>query len=85
MSERRTMKKRKQQRLVVHDPCPGYAMIVGGPRPYVSNVFQTSVGNPKAEDIVCDECTEPYHKAVPAVVLTRRDYRRLLKSSKARQ
>jgi hypothetical protein len=76
----------KAKKLITHDPCPALAMVVGGHEPYVSNVV--TVATTKADLEIhrawlASNCTEAYHKIVDAVVLTKADYRRLLKAAKA--
>jgi hypothetical protein len=65
------------------DPLHGWGMRVGGPRPYVANVFYTQTfGGLDPQTCAETECTQSYHKAVPVVLLTLADYRRLLRAAK---
>lgn len=67
-----------KQKLIEHDPATGWCVTVGGHLPYVG-VFES--GGEKAEQKLRDEWDDGERKIVRAVVLTKRDYRRLLKAA----
>lgn len=68
----------------IPDPCPGYAMIVGGAHPYVSNIFIPSIGNPNAKEDALSHATEKFHSVERVVVVRRSDWNRLLKFAKGK-
>ncbi len=79
-------KSEKQKlKLIRHEPVNAYALAVGGEVPYLSTIGRTYSGARDGEIVkraVEAECTRPYHKCVPAVMLTLADYRRLVKAAK---
>jgi len=77
--------KRKKSKLVEHDPATGFCVTIGGHLPYVGE-FEPALGNPSAEQKLQDRWPSDgvtTRKVVRAVVLTKRDYRRLLKLAQA--
>ena len=80
------MTKRKTKlpvKVVRHEPMTGWGMTVGGSPPYVSSVFFCDLGCPGARAAAEQEAAfETYHKAVPVVLVTRADWRRILKQLK---
>ncbi len=79
------MAKKRKTKLIRHEPVHAYAMAVGGELPYLSAIVRTYFGARDGGIVkreVESECTRPYQKTVPAVVLTLADYRRLLKAAK---
>jgi hypothetical protein len=64
-------KQKTKTKLIKHDPATAWALIVGGPHAYVSAEVFTYVGaDARAKTRAEMEKSQPYHKAVPAVVLT---------------
>lgn len=72
-----------KKRSAAVDPAPGYAVVVGGPHPYVSGrAFHCSIGDPNARAKATMGCFSSYHKVRPVVLLTLADYRRLLAAAR---